>query len=227
VSWGVMSKSLNKVLMGMPKELAESTEFPVLSVNRSRSLAVDSFNDNTKAYLRVGFRTVDLKHKDITALAMLGDVLGSPRISRLMIALRYQKGLVYGAGAGNYPGTDSGEFVISTSCQSVKLQETIDTIIYEVSRIRKGDLSEEEFELFKTRAVKSRYEAMQTSVSWLGNVQEFIFNRSKPTTVVDYMNAVEEVTKDEVVAVAQKYLNPDNMYVSVVGATASPTIKSF
>jgi predicted Zn-dependent peptidase len=147
------------------------------------------------------------------------------RASRLVKELRYKKGLVYSINAGHYNYPDAGHFSISTSFEYNKTENVLEIIISELKKIGQDGISEYEFEFAKSATVKSVFNAMQTSWSWINvHEDEMVFNPGLARTIDYYMNEINSLTLEEVNAVARKYLHKDNFYLALCGTDKKPSI---
>src|SRR3989338_6364351 len=196
-------------------------------INRGDYFTYIPFQDNKQVYVKMGFRTIGLNESDreIFSLGLVAGILGKGRASRLVKELRYKRGLVYSISAGQYNYPDAGHFVISTSFEHGKLENILKIIINELERIAQDGISEYEFEFTKSATVKSVFNTMQTSWSWINiHEDEMVFNPELARTIDYFMNEINSLTLEEVNAVARKYLHKDNFYLALCGTDKKPTI---
>jgi predicted Zn-dependent peptidase len=216
---------LNKYLSKFePKKYFTMPEIAI--IDRENPVVHLPFKNNKQTYVKIGFRTLGVNENDseIFSLDMIAGILGKGRASRLIKELRYEKGLVYNIGAGhsNYP--DAGDFYITTSFENDKLEDVIEVIISELKKLQKDGITEDELEFIKSATIKSVFNNMQTSLSWINfHEYEMVFNPGLARTVDYFMNKTESLTLEEVNATAQKYLHKDNFYIALCGINRKPS----
>ncbi|MDO8569376.1 MAG: pitrilysin family protein [bacterium] len=200
---------------------------PKAATHRDSYITYEPFKDNKQIYAKIGFRTIGINENDreILSLDLIAGILGKGRASRLAKELRYKRGLVYSANAGHYNYPDAGHFSISTSFEHNKMENVIEIIISELKKIGQDGISEYEFEFVKSAAVKSVFNAMQTSWSWINvHEDEMVLNPELARTVEYFMNEINSLTLEEVNAIARKYLHKDNFYLALCGTDKEPTV---
>ncbi len=217
---------LNKHFSGYKKE--KRFYMPEkLPVRREDYVACKSFRGNKQVYAKIGFRTMGVNENDreMFSLDLVAGILGKGRASRLVKELRYKKGFVYGVKAGHHNFPDAGHFNISTSFEHDKLEDVTRVIIGELGKIGKDGISEYEFEFAKSASVKSVFNNMQTSWSWINvHEDEMVFNPELARTIDYYMNEVSSLTLGEVNEAIKKYLHKDNFYLALCGTDKEPAV---
>lgn len=217
---------LNKYFSGYEKE-KHFTIPEKLPIYRENHAVYQSFRDNKQIYAKVGFRTMGVNENDreMFSLDLASGILGKGRASRLVKELRYKRGLVYGVKAGHYNHPDAGHLSISTSFEHSKLDDVIEIIISELRKIGKNGISEYEFEFAKSATVKSVFNNMQTSWSWINvHEDEMVFNPEFARTIDYFMNEINSLTLKEVNVAARKYLHKDNFYLALCGTNKKPSV---
>jgi zinc protease len=146
--------------------------------------------------------------------------LGGSFSGFLNLILREEKGFTYGA-RSNFSGNNLyGTFKASSSVRSNATLESMEIFTGEMNKYREG-ISEEDLDFTKNALLKSN--ARQFESLWsLQGMLESISNYNLP---FDYLTKQQEVTEamtlEEHQALAQKYIQPQNMYYVVVGDAAT------
>jgi predicted Zn-dependent peptidase len=156
---------------------------------------------------------------DEFAIDMMNDVLGgSGFTSRITNRVRSDEGLAYSAGSVfsegiYYPGV----FRASFQTKSATAAQATQIILDEIERIRKERVSAEELETVKNSAIEifPRYFASAAAIA--GTFAGDEFTGRDPKYWETYRDKVRAVTADDVLRVAQKYLQPDKMVILLVG----------
>jgi zinc protease len=187
-----------------------------------RSTAI-SLVDKPKApqsSLRVGTVGAPRGTPDYYALEVLNTILGGSFTSRLNTVLRETKGYTYGASSTFDLRATDGPFVIRTEVTGSKTDSSLIEIMREVARIRDTVPSDE-------LAKAKRYLQLQlpgtfeTTTSIARQLLPYIVYRQPLRSPERYAAGIEAVTQAELQRVAQRYLDPAKLVITVVGDRAS------
>lgn len=156
---------------------------------------------------------------DLYALSVMNDILGGGSLtSRLMSRVRTDEGLAYSAGSTYgfgvyYPS----EFRVSFQSKSASTARAVEIALTEIERMRTAKVSAEELETAVNAAVESvpRYFANPTQASMTFAQDEYAGRAADYWE--NYPRRIRSVTADDVLRVAQKYLQPDRLVVLIVG----------
>jgi predicted Zn-dependent peptidase len=156
---------------------------------------------------------------DAFALSIMNDILGGGGFtSRITSRVRSDEGLAYSAGSGYglgvyYPGV----FEASFQSKSATTAQAIDIILEEIRRIRTTKVSAEELETAKNYAVEIFPRFFSTAAQIAGTFAQDEYTRRPADYWDKYRERIRAVTADDVQRVAQKYLQPDQLVILVVG----------
>ncbi len=167
----------------------------------------------------LGKRGIVRDDPDAIPLLLLNEILGAGGFtSRLMQKVRSNEGLAYSVRSilsqrVNYPGAFQATF--ESKNQTVALATKI--VLGEIALIRQQPVTDEEIEVAKQGLIETfprQFESKPTTLQVF--VNDEWTNRPK-----DYWRTFREkvktVTKDDLLRVAQKYLDPSQMAILVVG----------
>ena len=167
----------------------------------------------------LGKRGIVRDDPDAIPLLLLNEILGAGGFtSRLMQKVRSNEGLAYSVRSilsqrVNYPGAFQATF--ESKNQTVALSTKI--VLGEIALIRQQPVTDEEIEVAKQGLIETfprQFESEPTTLQVF--VNDEWTNRPK-----DYWRTFREkvktVTKDDLLRVAQKYLDPSQMAILVVG----------
>ncbi|MFA6981913.1 MAG: pitrilysin family protein [Patescibacteria group bacterium] len=184
------------------------------------------FFDNDSLEVLLSFRTPSIMHEDDGALSILSGILTGGRTGVLKRRLRYERGLVYSVNSSNSSSVDNGSFHINAPLAKDKLQEALDIVCSELTRMAKDGPTNEELQLTKNRRIKSIKIHMQTSDDWAGmhNYRDLFFPEIG-WTIEDYLTSTEGVTAEDVRNVAKKYFTQDNWYLAMTGSVDEDFVK--
>jgi zinc protease len=179
--------------------------------------------DREQTQIVIGFLGTTLSSPDRYPLEILDTVL-SGQSGRLFSELRDRQSLAYNLSSFSHLGLDTGSFGIYIGTSPDKKDQAIKAIWREMFRVRQEPISQEE--LVKARNLLiSRYElglqthgaqALEMALNETYGLGQDFGNR--------YIQALNEVTPDQVLAVAQHYIMPDHYVMVTAGAegTSAP-----
>lgn len=173
--------------------------------------------DALQSSLKMGDFVMDRLHPDFLKCRIMVTLFGGYFGSRLMSNIREDKGYTYGIGAGvvNYPGRSV--LAISTEADNCYVDDIIREVHTEMDRLRNDLASQEELDMVKSYMLgdlSRSYEGpFSLSDAWIyvetaGLDNEFF---------VRFMDAVRNVTCEDVRLMAQKYLCRETLIDVVAG----------
>lgn len=202
---------LDRLITELDRGLAVSSQNQtaeiVLPPPAEERIAVLPFDVNDQIHFSFGVRTPGFLHPDSVPLSLIGTIMGGGRASVLTRLLRYEKGLVYGIGAGCYQLSSEGSWYVSAACGKDKLDETLEIIAGQLKRIHEGGITEDELEFAKSKRLKSLKMGLQTSGSWVGaHATDEIFNTHE--TIIDLIEQIGATGMDDLQRVGREHFTP-------------------
>lgn len=165
---------------------------------------------------------------DRVAASIMNEMLGGFFRSRINQKLREEKAYTYGAGSRLVSDKYVGYFTTSGSFRNEVTDSAIHDLLYEIGRIRREKLSDEELALVKS-VTSGNFARSLESPQTVANFALSIARYGLPNDFYDtYLEKIAAVTADDVLAVSAKYLSVDNAHILVVGnkeAVAEPLAK--
>jgi predicted Zn-dependent peptidase len=158
-------------------------------------------SEAAQSRLCMGFTApVDGQAPKMLALQMMGYIFGGGMTSKLFMNVREKMSLCYDIGASYY--SSKGLLLVSAGVDRDKVEITGDEILNQLESCRNGDISQEELNAAK----ESVCSHMRTVTDSAGAIEEFysIENLSGcPMTPEAYIQQIEKITIDDVVAAAK------------------------
>jgi len=143
--------------------------------------------------------------------------LGGAFNSRLNMNLREDKGWTYGARSSFSGSKQTGDFEFSAGIRGNATDSAMVEIMREMKEFANSGLTQDELEFMKSAIGQRdalRYETGFQKAGFIGN----ILDNDLPADYVDQQNKIiQSITKEEIDAIAKKWLNTDKMNILVVG----------
>ena len=158
---------------------------------------------------------------DYYALSVMNNLFGEQFQSRINANIREQKGFSYGVGSTFSFGRGPGPFRMGGDIQTNKTDSALVEFVKELKGIRgERPVTDDEMTAAKAALIQSLPSQLE-SVSGVRGMIGSIFTQGLPEDYwTKYPQAVNAVTKDDVMRVAKQYLDPDHMAIVIVGDRA-------
>jgi predicted Zn-dependent peptidase len=162
---------------------------------------------------------VDLKpnSEDVIKAKVMNTILGGGFSSRLFSNLREKHGYTYGSYSSLNNDELIGEFNAYAKVRNAVTDSAIIELLFELNRLRTEKVSQEELDGVKnylTGNFAIGLEDPSTVARFAINIEKYHLSKDY---YVNYLKTLAAVTVDDVFAVAQKYIHPENATILVVG----------
>lgn len=154
---------------------------------------------------------------DYFAARLMNYPLGGAFNSRLNLNLREDKGYTYGAKSAFVGGKHSGLFQVATDVADHASFAAATEILRELYRYQREGMTEAELELMRSAVLQGEvlsYESPQAKARFLAEVQR---NGLQPGFTREQAARLKAMTREELAAVAKRWLAPREMTVILVG----------
>ncbi len=155
--------------------------------------------------------------KDVIPVSVTNTILGGSFSSRLMQDLREKKAYTYGAHSSISSDRLVGNFDASCEARNSVTDSSVTAFIDQMKKIKDEKVSDQELQStinYISGGFARSLENPQTIATFAINIERYNLPKNY---YADYLKNVASVTKDDVKAMADKYIHPDNAYVIVVG----------
>ena len=214
-------KLVNKYFAKWEKgEIPAPTAEPVQIGEGGKVLLVDK-PDAVQTQIRMGYILGPYYMGEDHFTFKLMDYLfgGGGFSSRLMIRVRNELGLTYGIYSSLDPRQQNGAYTIETSTQTAKTEEMIDEIYAMFDTVLNDGFTQEELDEAKAFLIGSYPRQFETPAQIAKRFQTLLlFDFGDPDQyIAQYRQNVADVTLEQVNAMAKKYLQKENVRITVVG----------
>ena len=219
VDAGDLKKQVKK-LFGKWKKKNLSTD-PIPNVTNVSTTQIDFVNMPNAVQTEVTVQnTVSLRKKDADYFPLLiaNGILGGGGEARLFLNLREDKGYTYGSysSMGNNKYTAS-RFRASASVRNAVVDSAVVELLYEIDRMKKEVVSDEELNRAKAKYVGSFVRAVEQPSTVAAYALEIETEGLPDDFYTTYLESVNNVTKEDIQRVAQKYFLVDQARIVVTG----------
>ena len=145
---------------------------------------------------------------------------GGGFVSRMMLEIRQKRGLTYDINSAFSYHRFPGEFTVTTFTRNDSTARAISGIIEELNKMRDGDVAPEELKetiSFYNGMFPRQFETLNQVSSQLSIVEQYGLGKDYLPT---YLDKIGKVTTADIRSVAQKYIDPKNLLIVVVGKAA-------
>jgi len=162
---------------------------------------------------------VDLKpnSEDVIKARVLNTILGAGFSSRLFMNLREKRGFTYGSYSALNNDELVGEFSAYAKVRNAVTDSSIAEIMYELNRIKTEKVPQAELDGIKnflTGSFAISLEDPETVAKFAINIDRYNLPKDY---YANYLKNLAAVTVDDVYAMAQKYIRPENATILIVG----------
>lgn len=181
--------------------------------------------DLTQATVALGHVGIDRRNPDFYAVSVMNYILGGGGFSsRLVNRIRDEQGLAYDVDSGFQANVMPGPFTVTLQTRNEAANKAIASVFQEVKRIRTEPVSDQELADAKAYLTGSFPLRLDTTGKLAGLLTVVELHGLGLSYFQDYPKAINAVTKDDVLRVAHKYLNPDLYALVVVAKQAEAKI---
>ncbi|MCO6510343.1 MAG: insulinase family protein [Aridibacter famidurans] len=168
--------------------------------------------------LRIGHPGVSRDNPDYIPIMVMNSILGGQFSARVNMNLREDKGYTYGARTGFSTRKGAGPFTASAGVQTAVTKESVIEFMKELNGIRGSiPVTQAELDYNKQSLIRRFPRTIETVGQIGGQLAELVVHDLSEDYVNDYLAKISKVTLDDVKRVANKYLDPNQMAIVVVG----------
>jgi predicted Zn-dependent peptidase len=194
----------------------DQPQFPAVEQVKTREIYLVDKPGAPQSVIRIGRIGAKRMTEDYFPLVVMNTILGGSFRSRLNQNLRETHGYTYGAGSGFEFLTNPGAFRAVASVQTAVTDKALTEFMREIKGILEP-VSDEELARAENY-LTLKYPGNFQSVAQVADQLADLFVYRLPDEYFDeYNSRVRSVTKDDVLRVARKYLDPEKIAIIIVG----------
>ena len=155
-------------------------------------------------------------HPDFMNVMVLNSVLGGFFGSRLMSNIREEKGYTYGIHSYVQNHIQDSAWMISTEAGKDVSEATVEEVFKEMKILRETLIDEEELLLVRNYMIGSILGDLDGPFQIIGRWKNIILNNLDEQYFYDSIKTIKTISAEELKALAEKYLQPEDFYELVV-----------
>ncbi len=205
---------VEKQMGGMQKrkplpDLPAVNVFPQIALKHKASLE--------QVQICMGAPSYPMAHEKRFACYLLNSILGSGMSSRLFQNVREKQGLVYHISSDLTLYRDSGVLGVFAGTSPGSMRRVVESVMHEFRSIKNGPVTAEELRRAKDNLKASIVLGLESTSSRMSNLarQDIFFGRF--FDVEETIERVEAVTIPQVQEIAQTFLQPEKLALTIVG----------
>ncbi|MDY7231456.1 M16 family metallopeptidase [Hyalangium rubrum] len=200
-----------------PEQLELLTVPPLERLAQAGRILLIDKPDQSQSQVRIGGPGYRIGHPDYFAATAMNIALGGGFTSRLVNAVRVERGLSYSVGSYFDTMSAGGIFAISTFTKTASTREIIDVSLGEVGKVRKGGITPRELKTAQTYLAGLYPLRTETSESVASVLADIRVHGLGDDWVEQFRDRLRAVTPKQVKTVAAKYLYPQAPTMVLLG----------
>jgi zinc protease len=202
----------------VPKGKLPEFSFPAINPLSGRKAKIITKEDVNQSYIMLGHLGIKEGEKDMIPARVLNFILGGGALtSRLGKEIREKRGLAYDVGSYFDRRLYSGAFVCEMQTEIKNTTEAIRIILNEINRIKNEGANLEELnraKRFYTGNFPLTFDSYAEKASLLTWME---FYQIGDNYIGEFPKRIEELTLEKINETAKRYLDPDNLFLVIVG----------
>jgi len=213
-----MKRKIKAAFAQWRPEKLDLPELPKVEYKFERGVFLVKKEDINQTHILMGHIGGLMNNPDYPALVVMNNILGGSFTSRLFKNVRSRKGLAYSVfgsyGANfNYPGM----FYVGCQTKSETTVQATRALLGEIRKMRDSEVTDEELALAKESYLNSFVFNYDSKGEIVGRIMTYEYYGYPDDFLEKTRDRIEEVTKEDVLRVARKYLHPDSLKILAVG----------
>lgn len=166
--------------------------------------------------IRIATHFPNRHHPDFKKIMVLNNVFGGFFGSRLMSNIREEKGYTYGIYSYLQNHLQQSAWLVSTEAGKDVCQATIEEVYKEMKALREEKIDEEELLLVRNYMMGGILGDLDGPFQIMAKWKNIILNNLEENFFYESIDAIRNTSAGELMALANKYLQPENFYELVV-----------
>jgi zinc protease len=212
-----LREALHEVFKGWPRGEIIFPTITSTKAERKREVLF-AYKEVNQSVVRLGTLGIEKSNPDLHAVRVMDYILGGGFTSRLTQEIRSNQGLAYNVASDFDVGRRFvGTFTVQTETKSESTGHVISTILKILAGMTQAPVTDQELSLAKEAIINSFVFGFARPDAVVNQQARLEFFGYPPGYLDNYRDNIARVTAQDVLRVAQKYLEPDALTIVVVG----------
>ncbi len=189
---------------------------PEMTPAKEMKYRINNDPDAVQGAIRLATAFPNRHHPDFKKVAVLNTVFGGYFGSRLMSNIREDKGYTYGIHSYLQNHLQQTSWMISTEAGKDVSEATIEEIYKEMKKLREEPIEEDELMLVRNYLIGSILGDLDGPFQIMAKWKNYVLNHLDDSYFYDSVHEIKTIQPEELMAIANKYLQPEKFYELVV-----------
>jgi predicted Zn-dependent peptidase len=173
--------------------------------------------EGKQEHLALMFPFPNYTDPDYYAAQVVSEVLGGNMASRLFVEVREKRGLVYGISAGLASNKHIGAMRIYAGTTPEQGRECLKVIVDELRKLEQDGITDDELDRAKVQLKSENVMRGEGSAARMGALSRSWWYERKLRTIQEVKEAIDAVTKDQVLRVLGRFSPLNPLTVAAIG----------
>lgn len=192
-------------------------EYPTIEPTGETQIYLVDRPGSTQANFIIGNLGTKGNSDDFFAIRVMNEVFGGTFASRLVRNIREDKGYTYSIGSSFGFPADIGSFRISAAVRNDVIADTLQEILKEIETVQTVEFTEQELEDSKAGIIGRFALGLETYQDFVETVSSYKLRGVSLDRLTEWPQLINAVTVEDVLRVANDYIQPENFIIVVVG----------
>lgn len=207
-------RNLEQIVEALPSGRKPEVTLPTPETTYSIRKPIDTA---VQSSIRIGRLLFPRSHPDFVGMQVVAMILGGYFSSRLMQNLREKNGYTYSVMAAMINFDKEGYLAIATQVRHEEAEAALAEIYFEIERLRRELISEEELQLAKNMMIGEILRILDGPFGIADVTIENIMCGTDNSATEENLQAILAITPEQVQELAVKYLRREDLVEVVVG----------
>jgi zinc protease len=199
----------------LPNTAAEKREI-IAVPSAEKKVRISNDPDGVQGSIRIARPFPNRHHPDFLKVQVLNALFGGFFGSRLMSNIREDKGYTYGIHSYLQNHVHQSGWMVSTEAGKDVCEATLAEVYKEMKELREEPVEEDELLLVRNYLMGGILGDLDGPFQIIARWKNIILNGLTEQYFYDSINTIKTISAEEIQALAQKYLQPDEFYELVV-----------
>ena len=195
---------------------AVKTDLITVYPSPEKKFRISNDKDGVQGSVRIARHFPNRHHPDFLKVQVLNSLFGGFFGSRLMSNIREDKGYTYGIHSYLQNHIHESAWMISTEAGKDVCEATIEEVYKEMKNLREELVDDEELLLVRNYMMGGILGELDGPFQIIARWKNIIMNGLDEKYFYDSINTIKTISAEELQALAQKYLKPEDFYELVV-----------